>query len=104
MSGFFKKIWPPTETWRRSILWSLGGGFVLQIAVPEFLGMIGAGHAGFYSVILGFWPAMMATRSGWDSSLSPLGYLIMFVINTIAYGIVVLIGMRSYVGLKPRRA
>ena len=104
MSGILEKIWPPTKTWRRSILWALGGGFVLQIAVPEFLGMIGAGHAGFYSAILGFWPAMMATRSGWNSSLSPLGYLITFVINTIAYGIVVLIGMRSYVCLKPRRA
>ena len=102
MSGILENIWPPTKTWRWSILWSLGGGFVLQIVVPEFLDMIGAGHAGFYSAILGFWPAMMATRSGWNSSLSPLGYSITFVINTIAYGIVVLIGLRSYVCLKAR--
>jgi hypothetical protein len=104
MRGPLKNIWPPTKTWRRSILWALGGGFVLQIAVPEFLEMAGAGQAAFYSMIPGFWPAMMATRGGWNSSLSLLGYLITFGINTIVYGIVALIGMRSYVYLKLRRA
>jgi hypothetical protein len=95
-------IWPPAKTWKRSILWAFGIGFVLQIAVPEFLEVIGAGHAAFYSMILGFWPAMMATKSGWNSSLSRVGYFITFGINTLVYGSLLLIGLRSYVRLKTR--
>jgi hypothetical protein len=94
MSELLENIWPPTKTWKRSILWALGFGFFLQIAVPTLLALFGANHAAFYSSIVGFWPMMWATGRGWNSSITPLGYLLMFSINTLAYGTLLLIGVR----------
>lgn len=94
----------PTISWRRSILWAFAVGFVLQIAVPEFLISVGAGHAAFYAMLVGFLPAMMATKSGWNSNLSVLGYLITFTINTAVYGLVSLILLRAYFRLMLRKA
>jgi hypothetical protein len=103
MISDLKNSWPPINTWRQSALWALVIGFVLQFAVPTFLAGIGAQHSAFYSSILGFWPMMYATGRGWNSSVTPLGYLLMFGINTLAYGIVSLIGLRAYVCLRSQK-
>jgi hypothetical protein len=100
MSGLLENVWPPTKSWKRSILWALVFAFFLQIAVPTLLALIGANHAAFYSSIVGFWPMMWATGRGWNSSVTLLGYLVMFSINTLAYGILMMIGIRISASLR----
>jgi hypothetical protein len=104
MSGILENIWPPTKTWKRSILWALGAGFVLQIAVPAFFEGIGDQRDELYSIILGFWSAMWVTGRGWNSTMQPLGISLMLGINTLVYGILLLIGIRVYYWVKGYKA
>jgi hypothetical protein len=103
MSAVLEKIWPPTRTWRRSILWSLSCGFVLQIAVPTILALLGAQRAALFAMLPGLWPILWAT-GGWFAGISPLGYLLMYSINTLAYAVLLLAGFRTCTCMERRPA
>jgi hypothetical protein len=76
------------KTRKRMILSALAIGFVLQIAIP-MLALVGLQRAAIWSILPGFYPILLATR-GWFAGISPLGYVLMCSINTIAYGLLVL--------------
>lgn len=78
-----------TASWRRVVLCALVLGFVLQIAIPMMLVLVGLQRAAIWSILLGFYPILRATR-GWFAGITPLGYVLMCSINTIAYGLLVL--------------
>jgi len=101
MSVILEKAWPPTKTWRRSILWALGCGFILQIVVPSLLQILGAQRAALFAMLPGLWPILWAT-GGWFASIAPMGYVVMFTINTLAYGGLLLIGFRTCACLRRR--
>jgi len=84
VSGVFAKVWPPARNWKLSILWSLACGFILQMAVPSLLQILGAHRAALYAMLPGLWPILWAT-GGWFAGISPEGYLILFSINTLVY-------------------
>ena len=94
MSGFFARIWPPTKNWRLSVLWSLGCGLILQIAVPSLLQILGAQRAALYAMLPGLWPILWAT-GGWFAGISPVGYLVLFSINTFVYALLLFAGFRT---------
>jgi hypothetical protein len=94
MTAFFEKVWPPTKTWRRSILWAFGFGFVLQIALPSLLAMAGAQRAAWLAMLPGLWPILWAT-GGWFSSIAPMGYVVIYSVNTVFYGMIFMMGFRT---------
>src|SRR5579864_2819566 len=93
MSGVLAKIWPPTSTWKVSTLWSIGCGFILQVAVPSMLQILGAHRAALYAMLPGLWPILWAT-GGWFARISPVGYLVLFSINTLVYALLLFLGLR----------
>ena len=86
--------WPPTRSTKASLLWALILGFVLQIAVPYVLNALGAERAALLSIYPGLFPIVWVT-GGWFAGISPLGYVLMFSINTLVYGLVVFVGLRT---------
>ena len=99
MSRFGTKIWPPTKSWKRSILWAISAGFVLQIATPAVLQVIGWQRAALYSMLPGLWPILWATGD-WFAGITRIGYLLMYSVNTVAYSALLLIALRSCARLK----
>jgi hypothetical protein len=94
MHTFAERLWPPTKTWRLSILWSLGFGFVLQIALPSLLAVLGAQRAAWFAMLPGLLPILWAT-GGFFAGIAPLGYVLMYAINTIMYALLLVAGFRT---------
>jgi hypothetical protein len=103
VGGVFEKVWPPTRSWKVSIPWSLGCGFILQIAVPSLLQISGAHRAAMYAMLPGLWPILWAT-GGWFAGISPVGYLVLFSINTLVYALLLFAGFRTCACLRRRYA
>jgi hypothetical protein len=99
MSIFIKKLWPPTKSFKLSFLWAFIFGFVLQIALPLLLGVLGAKRAAMFAILPGLWPILWAT-GGFFAGIAPLGYLVMFSVNTVVYALVLLTGFRTCACLK----
>jgi hypothetical protein len=89
-----EKCWPPTKTWKLSIVWAIGLGFILQIAIPGAFALLGAHRVALFAELPGLLPILWAT-GGWFASISPVGYVVMFSINTLAYGLLLFAGFRT---------
>jgi predicted permease len=94
MNAFMKRVWPPTKTRKVSILWAFVFGFVLQIALPVLLGALGAKEAALFAIYPGLLPILWAT-GGWFAGIAPLGYVLMFSVNTVVYAALLLAGFRT---------
>lgn len=94
VTAFMNKLWPPTKTFRVSLLWALFCGFILSIAVPIVLAVVGFKDAALISIYPGLFPIIWATK-GWFAGISPAGYLLMFFINTLVYGLPSLLAFRT---------
>lgn len=99
MNAFLENLWPPSKTCKLSILWSLVFGFVLQIALPVLFSTIGAKRIALFAMLPGLLPILWATR-GWFAGIAPLGYILMFSINTLVYASLLLVGIRTCVCLR----
>jgi hypothetical protein len=75
-------------------LWAFGFGFVLQIALPSLLAMAGAQRAALFAMLPGLLPILWAT-GGWFASIAPMGYVLMFTVNTLVYALLLLAGFRT---------
>ena len=93
MISILKKLWPPTKNGKLSVLWALVFGFVLQLALPAVLIALGSKGAALLAIYPGLLPIIWATR-GWFAGISPQGYVVMYIINTLVYGALLLIGFR----------
>ena len=94
MTAFIERLWPPTKNRKLSILWALVLGFVLQMALPVLLGVLGAKRAALFAIYPGLLPILWAT-GGWFAGIAPLGYVIMSSVNTVFYGALLLAGFRA---------
>ena len=97
------KFWPPTKSCGLSILWSLIFGFLFQLALPRMLTMLGAKDAALWALLPGLWPILWAT-GGWFASIAPIGYVVMYSINTIFYAMILLTAFRSCALIKRKHA
>jgi len=59
---------------------------VLETVTPLVLSRLGFQNAAVYSIFPGFYPILWATH-GYLQEIAPLGYVIMYSINTIVYGV-----------------
>jgi hypothetical protein len=89
MNAFIERLWPPTKSRKLSILWALVFGFVLQIAVPVLLSGLGAKRAALLAELPGLLPILWAT-GGWFAGIAPLGYVLIFSVNTVVYATIFL--------------
>ena|SRR5690349_3909721 len=94
-----EKFWPPTKTYTISALWAFVFGFFLQIALPLSLNMIGATRVALFAMLPGLLPILWAT-GGWFAGIAPLGYVVMYSINTVVYASLLLVGIRGCVCLR----
>jgi len=99
----WNRLWPPSNSYKLSILWSLILGFVLQIAVPLAFIVLGFKEAVWIPVYPGLLPIIWIT-GGWFAGISPLGYVLMFSVNTVVYAIILFAGIRACVCLHRRYA
>jgi hypothetical protein len=99
MNAFIEKLWPPTKSRKLSILWAFVVGFILQIALPVLLSALGAKRAALLAIYPGLLPILWAT-GGWFAGISPLGYVVMFSVNTVVYAALLLAGFRACVCLQ----
>ena len=72
MNAFIERLWPPTKSCKLSILWALIFGFVLQIALPVLLSVLGAKRAALFAIYPGLLPILWAT-GGWFAGIAPVG-------------------------------
>jgi hypothetical protein len=93
MNAFMERLWPPTKTWKLSLLWAFLTGFIVQFGLPVLLNAVGAERAAWLVTLPGMWPILRAT-GGFFSSLAPLGYLFVFSVNTAFYALILLAGLR----------
>jgi hypothetical protein len=89
-----EKCWPPTKTWKISIGWALGLGFILQIAIPGAFALLGARRVALSAELPGLLPILWATR-GWFAGITFAGYVLMFSVNTLVYGLLLFAGFRT---------
>jgi|SRR3954469_12451800 hypothetical protein len=73
---------------KQRMLVSLLVGFVLQLLIPGVLSKLGYPRAALLSIWPGLLPILWAT-GGWFAGIAPAGYVVMFSINTIVYGLLV---------------
>ena len=99
MISILKKLGPPTKNGKLSVLWALVFGFVLQLALPAVLIALGFKGAALLAFYPGLLPIIWATR-GWFAGICPQGYVVMYIINTLVYGALLLIGFRLCVWLR----
>jgi hypothetical protein len=99
MGALAEKYWPPTKSYRLSVAWSFIFGSVLQIALPLLLFALGAKQVALVAILPGLLPLTWVTR-GWFAGIAPLGYALMFGINTIVYAIFLLAAFRICVCLR----
>ncbi len=99
MISFLKNAWPPTKDCKLSVLWAVVFGFVLQFVLPVVLIALGSKGAALLAIYPGLLPILWATR-GWFARISPEGYAVMYIINTLFYGALVLVGFRLCVWLR----
>ena len=99
MNSIFKKLWPPTKSRKLSVFWALVFGFVLQLALPVVLIALGSKGAAILAIYPGLLPILWTTR-GWFARISPQGYAVMYIINTLFYGTLLLVGFRLCVWLR----
>ena len=93
MIGFAGKYWPPMKTFGLSAFWSIGFGFLLQLAVPFVLPGLGLEKA---ELILN--PGLLIivwSTGGWFAGISPLGYVFVFAVNTLTYGAFLMAALRT---------
>jgi len=93
MIEFAGKYWPPMKTFGLSAFWSVVFGFLLQLAVPFALPGLGLGKA---DLILS--PGLLIivrSTGGWFAGISPLGYVFVFAVNTLTYGVLLLAASRT---------
>jgi hypothetical protein len=93
------KFWPPTKGVKLSIVWAVGFGFPLQIVLPFALNALGAKHAALLATLPGLLSILWAT-GGWFAGITPVGYAVMFCINTVVYSMFLLAGFRLCVWLR----
>jgi hypothetical protein len=86
-------VWPPTGSRGASVLWAFLFGFVLQLIVPASLALLGFPKGALLAMYPGFLLILWAT-GGWFARISPLGYLILDSINTVAYARLVYVTFR----------
>ena len=67
-----------------SILWSLVFGLAIQFLLPVSLALLGSPKAALLAMYPGLLPIIWAT-GGWFAGITPLGYVILYTINTVAY-------------------
>ncbi len=89
-----KTVWPPTKSIRLSLCWALLLGFVLSIALPLILAVTGFKDAALFAIYPGLFPIIVAT-GGWFAGISVVGYLLMFSINTLVYGLLVMVAFQT---------
>jgi len=94
MNWSFAKYWPPAKSLALSIVWCLLLGFALQLVVPFLLIAIGLKDAAWLAWFPGLLPIICAT-GGWFASITPIGYVLIFAINTLVYGGLLLLGLRG---------
>jgi len=99
MRDYVARYWPPTKTRGLSIYWSVILGFVFQLVSPAFLAAVGAQRAALFAMLPGLWPILWAT-GGWFSSIAPMGYIVMYSVNTVFFGMVFLAAFRTCVCLR----
>ena len=88
-----KTVWPPTKSIRLSICWVLLFGFMLSIGLPLLLDVTGFKNAALFAIYPGLYPIIVAT-GGWFAGVSVVGYLLLFSINTLVYGLLVMVAFR----------
>jgi hypothetical protein len=103
MSTFRDSLWPPTKTWRRSILWSVVFGFLVQLFLPAILVGLGGQRAAWFALLPGLLPILLAT-GGFFAGITWLGYVLMYTVNTIVYALLLFAGFRTCACLRRRYA
>jgi hypothetical protein len=73
-----------TKTWRRVFIVAFVVGFILQVAVPASLFLLGSVRAALWSMFPGLYPMLLTRR--WFAAVTPVSYVLVCVINTAAYG------------------
>src|SRR5262249_41998334 len=94
LSRIAEVIWPPTKSIRLSCCWALILGFLFSVALPLLFAVAGFKDAALLAIYPGLLPIIIATR-GWFVGISPVGYWLMFSINTLVYGLIVFAGLQT---------
>ena len=87
----------------QKLVWCFGLGFLLQFVVPVSLNFFGFKRTALWSIFPGLYPVLIATH-GWFASVSPMGVVLLFGINTLVYAILVLCVIKMYSRLKRHSA
>jgi hypothetical protein len=86
------RYWPPIKTFGLSAFWAVVFGFLFQFAVPFALPVLGLQKA---ELILN--PGLLIivrSTGGWFAGISPLGYVFIFAVNTLIYGVLLFCALR----------
>jgi len=87
------KYWPPMKTFGLSAIWAVVIGFLLQFAVPFALPSLGLEKAEL--IVNPGLLIIVRSTGGWFAGISPLGYVFIFAVNTLIYGALLLVGLRT---------
>jgi len=103
MTNYVARYWPPPKTRGLSIFWSVIFGFAFQLVLPALLAPLAGQRAALFAMLPGLWPILWAT-GGWFSSIAPMGYVVIYSVNTVVYGMIFMAGFRTCACLRRHHA